>query len=387
MKIERTIRMNGVGHSRDSFTSGASATSAIPRNRKPPPHRSRIFSTPSLLIALGLSLTVSAALWSEPGSTEVALLPNSALVEVEENLTVAFLGDHGTGTDARKVLELIKAEGADLILSQGDLGYDSSPEAFERMIHEILGPDFPFVASLGNHDRRDWRRYRDLLKARADRVPGLVCEGEIGIKAACTYKGLFFITSAVKVFFFDSDILHADFIFDQLAHTDSRWRICSWHFNQAAMQVGAKGDDAGWRVYEACRLGGALIMTAHEHSYSRTHLISKFTDPPDVASYDTDKLHIEPGQSLAIVSGLAGRSARPQLRYDDWWTAAYTATQKAQPGALICRFNVEGQRDRADCSFKTIGGAEPDRFRLTAFRDGKSKDGRTSFENPLATAD
>lgn len=177
------------------------------------------------MVGLGLSIAILSVVWDEPVGTEFALADTLPIVEAEEYLTVAFLGDHGTGRDARRVFELIKAEGADMVLSQGDLGYDSSPEAFERLLDETLGPEFPFFASLGNHDRRDWRRYAALLESRAERVAGLACEGKLGIKAACSYKGLFFITSAVKVFFFDTDFSHADFISDQLSRTSSRWRV------------------------------------------------------------------------------------------------------------------------------------------------------------------
>ena len=371
MTDKRTDRVNGLDRHETSVWQNAEpgpgkTNLKQQKAKKRSPGRFGAAKATAVVIAVGLFLTELAAIWSETTGTEATPASRYALVETQENLTVAFLGDHGTGNGARRVLELLKSEGVDLILSQGDLGYDSSPEAFERMLHETLGPDFPFFASLGNHDRRDWRRYRDLMKARAERIPGLKCEGEIGIKAACSYKGLFFMTSAVKIFFFDAESFHANFMLDQLTRTLSRWRICSWHLNQAAMQVGAKEDEAGWQVYEACRKGGAVIMTAHEHSYARSHLISKFADQPVVASYDPAEVNVAPGQSLAIVSGLAGRSARPQLRYDDWWAATYTATQKAKPGALICRFNVQGQPDRADCAFKAINGDEPDRFTLRA---------------------
>lgn len=371
MTDKRTHRVNGIDRHKNASRQGARPlarnTDSPQRKRgRPSPRGFGAAKATLILVTVGLFLSELAAIWNETTGAEPRPVSRRSLVETQEKLSVAFLGDHGTGNDARRVLELLKSEGVELILSQGDLGYESSPEAFERLLHETLGPDFPFFASLGNHDRRDWRRYRDLMEARARRIPELRCEGEIGIKAACSYKGLFFITSAVRIFFFDADSFHANFMREQLSRTGSRWRICSWHLNQAAMQVGAKEDEAGWQVYEACRKGGAIIMTAHEHSYARSHLISKFSDRPAVASRDPAEVNVAPGQSLAIVSGLAGRSARPQLRYDDWWAAAYTATQNAKPGALICRFNVQGQPDRADCVFKAINGDEPDRFTLRA---------------------
>jgi hypothetical protein len=108
--------------------------------------------------------------------------------EVERGLMVAFLGDHGTSDEAYRVLRMIKAEGVDLVLSQGDLGYDSSPDDFERMINQVLGPDFPFFASLGNHDRTEWARYWRLQHDRLSRRPDVVCTGLIGISASCTYQ-------------------------------------------------------------------------------------------------------------------------------------------------------------------------------------------------------
>ena len=43
--------------------------------------------------------------------------------DLSQPLTVAFIGDQGSGDGARAVLELIKAEGADLVLHQGDFDY------------------------------------------------------------------------------------------------------------------------------------------------------------------------------------------------------------------------------------------------------------------------
>ena len=287
-------------------------------------------------------------------------------VEVVPGLKVAFLGDHGTSGDAYRVLRMIKAEGADLVLSQGDLGYDSSPDDFERMVNRVLGPDFPFFASLGNHDRTEWARYWRLQHERLIRRPDVTCTGLIGIRASCTYKGLQFLTSAVGVFALDRPEHHAEFIHRELQRSAARWRVCSWHFPQSAMQVGVKKDAAGWGVYEACRKGGALIATAHDHSYARTHVISEFSDTPRVASYDSDEIEIRRGETIAFVSGLGGKSVRNQRRHGEWWAATYTASQGAQPGALFCEFYVDDDPSRARCYFKSISGDLPDRFDLIA---------------------
>ena len=40
--------------------------------------------------------------------------------------------------------------------------------------------------------------------------------------------------------------------------------------NMDDMQIGSQGDRTGWEVYNACKNGGAIIATGHEHSYHRT---------------------------------------------------------------------------------------------------------------------
>jgi len=292
-------------------------------------------------------------------------LTESRPLEARQDLKVAFVGDHGVGGDSESVLRLIKAEAADLVLSQGDLGYRGSPETFDRMVSAILGPDFPFFASLGNHDADEWRAYQQLLSARARRSGRAICEGIIGVKAACVFDGLFFIDSAVGVLYGQRGPDHADYIRSRLDQSPSRWRVCSWHFDQAVMQLGEKPDQAGWEVYEACRQGGAIIATAHEHSYARTHVITKFAEQPEFLPAGTE-LRIGPGRTVAFVTGLGGHSVRPQLRGGAWWAATYTADEGARPGALFCTFNAGGRAERASCYFKSIAGTVADRFDLLA---------------------
>ena len=78
-----------------------------------------------------------------------------------------------------------------------------------------------------------------------------------------------------------------------------------------AMQVGSKADVTGWPVYEECRIGGAIIATAHEHSYERTRTLSSMQNQiidPDWP--DPNNVRVSEGSSIVIVSGLAGKSVR-----------------------------------------------------------------------------
>jgi len=285
---------------------------------------------------------------------------------LSEPLLVAFIGDQGSGKGAEAVLEAIKAEGADLVLHQGDFDYQDDPEAWDRLITSILGPEFPYFASVGNHDVDHFYGadgYQTKLNNRLDKVAGARCVGDLGVRSACRFKGLFFILSGVGTIpHRPDDPEHVAFIREQLARDDSIWRICSWHKNQSDMQLGRKRDEVGWEPYEACRQGGAIIATGHDHTYARTHLMDGF-ESLSVASMSST-LRLERGMSFAFVSGLGGHSIRDQDRGGPWWAAVYTADQDANYGALFCLFVVDGNPSRASCYFKNINGKVIDRFAI-----------------------
>jgi Calcineurin-like phosphoesterase len=293
---------------------------------------------------------------------------SQTIVQASESLrpvTVAFIGDLGPGSKGRAVLRLIRAEGADLLLHQGDLDYRSDPDAWDMLITKILGPDFPVFVSVGNHDTTWYgpNGYQAKLRARLNRIADATCSGDLGVQSACTFRGLFFILSGAGTIPNEPDDPdHVAYIRDQLAQTDAVWRICSWHKNQKLMQVGGKDDEVGWKPYETCREGGAIVATAHEHSYSRTHLMDNF-ETQSVAS-TSDRLVIKEGRSFVFVSGLGGHSIRRQRRDDPWWAAVYTRDQDANFGALFCEFFLDGKPNRASCYFKDIDGNVPDRFKL-----------------------
>lgn len=283
---------------------------------------------------------------------------------------VAFIGDQGLGEGAIALLQLIKNEGATLVLHQGDFDYDDNPGAWDDQINQVLGRDFPYLASIGNHDVLAWNGYQAKLQERVNRIKEVSCAGDLGVKSVCTYQDLYIILSGVGTMGDN----HAAYITEQLNASPSRWRICSWHKNQELMQVGGKSDETGWETYEACRQGGAIIATAHEHSYSRTHLMDDI-DNPSVASTD-NLLQISQGTTFVFVSGLGGESIRTQvdsLANNPWWAAVYTENQGADYGALFCTFNDGGDPNRASCYFKDIQGRIVDTFSLkTLLSDNSS---------------
>ena len=277
-------------------------------------------------LLLGLAITGTAIL---SGNAAAGHSPTP------QNFKVAFIGDQGLGTNAVAVLNLIKDEGTNMVLHQGDLGYTDDAVVWDQQINTVLGNDFPYFASVGNHDclgsvgcsgPGQWTDYQQKLLERLGRVDGATCTGDLGVKSACSFRGLFFLLSGVGTLGTD----HDTFIRDQLAADDSIWRICSWHKNQTLMQVGNKLDEVGWGPYEECRKGGAIVATGHEHSYSRTYLMEGL-ETQSIASTSTT-LKIEKGKTFAFVSGLGGHSIRSQnneLAAKPWWAAVYTSAQGA----------------------------------------------------------
>ena len=151
----------------------------------------------------------------------------------------------------------------------------------------------------------------------------------------------------------------------------------SWHKNMKLMQVGGKSDATGWGVYEELRRGGAIIATGHEHSYSRTHLLSSMQNQTVASTSDTLVLTEDlvgtpgdEGRSFAFVSGLGGRSIRSQKLDGPWWAAIYTSTQNANFGALFGTFNYNGNPKLARFYFKDIDGVVPDSFFVSSAVQG-----------------
>ncbi len=68
------------------------------------------------------------------------------------NLKIAFIGDQGLNANSVAVLQLIDNEGSDVVVHSGDFDYADNPQAWDNLITSVLGPCFPYFASVGNHD-------------------------------------------------------------------------------------------------------------------------------------------------------------------------------------------------------------------------------------------
>jgi len=282
-----------------------------------------------------------------------------------QNLKVAFIGDAGNNSNQKKVLELVKNWGAEFIIHAGDFEYADNPAAFENNLNAVLGPDYPYFASIGNHDYNTWEGttgHKARLMQRLARFNATNnCVGDYGVNMACNYKGIYFVLSGVGT----KGAGHASFIDQAFTGYNALWKVVAWHKNQKLMQIGGKPDETGWDVYEAARRHGAIISTGHEHSFCRSHLMSSFQS--QVIASTSNTLQLSAGKSFVFVSGLAGvgiRSWEESLRKNPWWAAYGASNNNIQYGGLLCTFYINGNPREASCVFQDINLRVWDQFKM-----------------------
>jgi hypothetical protein len=254
-----------------------------------------------------------------------------------------------------------------LVVHVGDLDYRDDPAAWYQQMTEMLGRDFPYLIAIGNHDTAAWTGYQAVFRDHLRRTPAIQCQGDLAVQSTCTYQGLGFILSGVGTK--GDPEAHVAYLRSQLAQLVTPWRVCVWHKNRRDLQVGEKDNEVPVEAYEACRLGGAMVVNGHSHTYSRTHLVDDYATLNVVSTERS--LRLAPGQSLTVVTGLGGKSIRSQRREGSWWASVYTEDQGADFGAFFCTFYRQDEANRARCWFQAIDGTIPDRFDLIQGR-GKS---------------
>ncbi|KAK9712257.1 hypothetical protein K7432_007272 [Basidiobolus ranarum] len=300
---------------------------------------------------------------------------------VPKNLKVAFFGDQGLGKKSKQVLKMVKKWGAKGIIHLGDFDYKDKPLKWTQLLDSVLGPDFPYFATVGNHDILRWSGrwgYGHYLMDRLHRTKVMKnCRGELGVNMECYWNGLHIVLSGVGTM----GTGHVDYAEDAFLSSPTVWRICAWHKNQRLYQTGSKEDETGYGIYDMCRKHGAMVLTGHVHSYSRTHLMSDFSKQK--VSSKNSTLNLRPGHSFAVVSGLGGKSIDPWVDDADkneWWAALASKSNGSDYGALLCTFHINGQKNKARCEFRDIDGKVWDKFDIISDIQGDKSSHRG---NPL----
>jgi predicted phosphodiesterase len=289
---------------------------------------------------------------------------SSGALSTDPNLKIGFIGDTHTETNFTNVLNLVKNEGASALVVEGDMSYVADPTAWWNAVESVLGASYPVFISRGNHDDTSWSGY---LPKAASHLGGATREsGAHDANYKTTYRGLVIATIRKG----DSGSNITPF----LQNDPHIWKICNWHQNQQSMQIGGKGDEMGWDVYETCRRLGAIIQTGHEHSYERTKtLTSTSSQTVDASCAGATALCVGPGRTFVTVTGLGGNSVRDQTRClpstppygcNGEWAFIYASNQNATHGAQFITFNAGGPKT-ATGYFKDIDGQTVDTFTIT----------------------
>jgi hypothetical protein len=273
------------------------------------------------------------------------------------NFKVAFIGDTDQGSEFTSVLKLIKAENAQLVVVQGDLTYDfHSADSWIKAADAELQSGttkIPYIAAKGNHDW-DW----SISNGLGDKLNQKLTDWAIttddnkpkDVSYSLTYKGL----KLVFVGDSGSQTTRATYVKDQLANDKAIWRVCGWHKNMRATNVGDKKDEMSWPIYDNCRAAGAIVAQGHSHTYSRSKTISddeKLT--VDTGCSDPFALCVGPGKHFFFDSSLGGTGLRD---LDDTYKAKpyFAASDSANFGALFIEFNVDNDPRKAKGYFKSI---------------------------------
>lgn len=237
-------------------------------------------------------------------------------------------------------------------------------------LSNVFGPNFPFFATIGNHDVFEWdARYVPLMTQRLQRAGVLDnCTGEYGVNMVCNYLGMVFVMSGVG----ERGVDHAEFVDQAFRQNPAQWKFCLFHRVQQIYQAGGRmfGDDVGWPIYETCREHGAIIVTAHVHHFCRTHQMTNFENAQigSIVGNQSDPLQpmvIRPGASFAVVSGAGGQGLSPfndDMELFPHWGAVAAPQIGLRYGALFCTLNIDGVANQGECHFEDFNGREWDSF-------------------------
>jgi hypothetical protein len=314
------------------------------------------------------------------------------------DLIVAFIGDQDNNfTDpanapAKKVLDLIVSEGAQAVVHNGDFDYENDPSGWVGMINTALGSNFPYYAVVGNHEAAASAAYLQAIQARANDIPQMrdYCTGTHGLATSCDFKGIRLVQSCVGLDEINAALCDEDlpgpseYIRQSLDDGNSIWRVCNWHKVQAQMSVSDNVDEVGWQPYNECMDAGAIIITAHSHTYARTFTLTDIDNPTNKGQgvFGTaSEMQVGAGKTFVLVAGIGGRglyNVKTNPVPEAWWASYFTNNARLQSGstqqvphtgrqgALFIKFNVGGDPRRAEGWVKDTSLQTLDSFTIQA---------------------
>ncbi|MBD3362793.1 hypothetical protein GF362_03680 [Candidatus Dojkabacteria bacterium] len=318
-----------------------------------------------------------------------------------KDLKIAFIGDTTITQRFRNILRLVQDENTDILIISGDFDYNvpANPKLYEQIISEELGENFPVFVAKGNHDvfwdencQTETGCYKEIFFSRYLRYEDLYINKSQndpnGTTYSVEYKGVKFIFAGLdgvgKNSNDDEDRTYSQSVYEpffeyELEYNSNLWTFCGWHQTQHVLQLGGKGNEMEWNLYEMCRESGAIVANAHEHSYHRTKSLVNFSGT-EVDSWYSDMdmdeqsdIRLFNGSTFSFISGIGGSWIRQQKRCLDFlgetcdiWASKYTYEDTVEGeevgnGVLFFELNVSDPR-KGRGYFKIVEGELIDEF-------------------------
>jgi len=299
----------------------------------------------------------------------------------KEEFSMAIIGDSGAEKESREVMKLAQYSA---LLHLGDYDYECSPNKYFDTTLDS-NRSYQFMGILGNHEgvsecgKDKFDKYKSLLYNQMTNSKNTKVKCEFSSSKAmwvCLYKNVRIIGLSTEVNGADKRDEQLAFLKKHLNGATEDWKICSWHFYDKYYHTGKYPSDSersiisgsGESFYDYCKDQGAIILSAHDHVYARTHVMSKFKTPV-IDSYDKGSngniVQIRKGATLNILNGAGGYEMyieQGQEKNYSHWQKKYAKGSNGENakkyGGLFCNFNVGGNPKKASCQFLRINSNE-----------------------------
>ncbi|ORX57688.1 Metallo-dependent phosphatase [Piromyces finnis] len=330
-------------------------------------------------------------------------LPNARGVKISESelnnfkygakeFTMAIIGDTGYTKEASQVMNLASF---DALLHLGDYDYKCEPDSY---FTKILGSNrkYKFFGILGNHEdagecgESKYHRYVSNINYQMKKNTGTSCVfSKYKTMWSCVYNNVRIVGLSPSISKEESRSSQLAFLKKYLSESSEDWKICAWHYYDDYYHTGkyqknknyVSGD--GENFYDYCKNQGAIIFSAHDHVYARTHVMSKFSKPViDTYDYDSPSniVQIRKGATLNILDAVGGwevyDEAGKHKNFSHWikkYARGSNGENAKKYGGLFCKFNVGGNNKKSYCEFKRINSSTSVFDSFTIYRNNDPK--------------
>jgi len=298
-----------------------------------------------------------------------------------EEFTMAIIGDSGAEKESKEVMKLTTYSA---LLHLGDYDYECTTNKYFDNILDS-NRSYQFMGILGNHEgvsecgKEKFEKYKSLIHGEMTSSKNSKVKCEFSSSKAmwvCLYKNVRIIGLSAEVNGADKRAEQLSFLKKHLNGATEDWKICSWHFYDKYYHTGKYPGDSersiisgsGESFYDYCKGQGAIILSAHDHVYARTHVMSKFSSPV-IDTYDKNGngsiVQIRKGATLNILNGAGGYEMYieqgKEKNYSHWqkkYAKGSNGENAKKYGGLFCKFNEGGNPKKASCQFLRINSSD-----------------------------